>query len=270
VSADAARTSRGLALITNDDGIDSAGLTVLARAAIAVGLEVVVAAPESNSSGASAALSAMQADGRLLTREVSLDGLAGVHAFAVEASPALIAFVGSRGAFGPTPDVVLSGVNHGSNTGHATIHSGTVGAAITAASHGRRALAVSVASMAPEHWPTVSRVCETALAWTMDHDVVGTVISVNVPDIALTDLRGLRSARLAPFGAVQAIVNEAGEGFVSMTFSDVDQPAEPDTDTALLGLGWATATALRAPCESPHINLSSIGSRMEEGVSHAR
>jgi hypothetical protein len=124
--------------------------------------------------------------------------------------------------------------------------------------------------MTPQHWSTVSRVCETAVAWTMGHDVVGTVISVNIPDVAPNRLRGLRGARLAPFGAVQAIVNEVGEGFVSMTFSDVDQPAEPDTDTALLGLGWATATALCAPCESPQINLSTIGSQLEEGMSHAR
>ena len=101
------------ALITNDDGISSEGLRVLAQAAVAAGLDVTVAAPDSERSGSGAAISALEPGGRLLVTEQALDGLDGVPAFAVRASPALIAFVATGGVFGPSPDVVLSGINHG-------------------------------------------------------------------------------------------------------------------------------------------------------------
>src|ERR1700735_3834193 len=105
------------ALITNDDGIDATGLRVLAQAAVAAGLDVTVAAPDSERSGSGTAVSGLEPGGRLLGGRRPLDGLDGVPAFAVGASPALIAFVATGGVFGPVPDLVLSGINHGPNAG---------------------------------------------------------------------------------------------------------------------------------------------------------
>src|SRR5690606_33742122 len=128
--------SRGvLALITNDDGIDATGLRVLADCAIHAGLEVVVAAPSWDSSGAGASLTAVEDDGRVVLREAELAGVTG-RCISIDAAPAFIVRSAMSGAFGARPDVVLSGVNHGPNTGHAVLHSGTVGAALTAATHG--------------------------------------------------------------------------------------------------------------------------------------
>lgn len=87
-------------LVTNDDGIDSAGLQVLASVAAEAGLDVVVAAPHEERSGSSASLVATRADGRLQLREERLPGLDHVRAFAVEATPAYITWAGVRGAFG--------------------------------------------------------------------------------------------------------------------------------------------------------------------------
>jgi len=121
------------ALITHDDGIDSTGLRMLAQVAVAAGLKVTVAAPDGERSGTSAAMSGLAAGGRLLVADRSLDGLEDVATVAVQASPAMIVFVGTRGAFGPPPDIVLAGINRGPNIGRAILHSGTVGAALTAA-----------------------------------------------------------------------------------------------------------------------------------------
>ncbi len=104
------------ALITNDDGIDSAGLRVLAQVAVAAGLKVTVAAPDGERSGTSAAMSGL-AGGRLLVADRALDGLEDVPTVAVQASPAMIVFVGTDGAFGPPPDIVLAGINRGPNIG---------------------------------------------------------------------------------------------------------------------------------------------------------
>lgn len=240
------------ALVTNDDGIDSRGLHLLARLAVEAGLDVVVAAPDQEYSGSSAALTALAEDGRLIVHERRLDGVDAERVLAVEATPGFIVMVGARGAFGPAPDLVLSGVNHGPNTGHAVLHSGTVGATLTGATHGIPGLAVSLvatdSSTGPAVWETAEVVTRRALRWLLDHPQEN-VLNVNVPDVPPDRLRGLRPARLAGFGAVQAEIGESGEGFVTMTFREVDAEPAPDTDVALLREGWATVTALRAPCE---------------------
>src|SRR5215469_4750340 len=121
------------ALITNDDGIGSVGLRLLAEVAAGAGLEVTVAAPDTERSGSGTGLSALEPGGRLRLAEQALPGLDGIRAVAVQASPAFIVYAATGGAFGPVPDIVLSGINVGPNVGHAVLHSGTVGAALTAA-----------------------------------------------------------------------------------------------------------------------------------------
>ena len=91
-------------LVTNDDGIDSHGLHVLASVAVEAGLDVVVAAPHREASGSSAALTSLTADGRLVVHDVELPDLEVDRAVGVEAAPAFIAFVAVRGAFGEPPD----------------------------------------------------------------------------------------------------------------------------------------------------------------------
>src|SRR6201985_2908185 len=125
------------ALITNDDGIDSPGVRILAQVAVAAGLEVTVAAPNGERSGTSAMMSALEAGGRLLVEERKLDGLEDVPTLAVRATPAMIAFVAVHGGFGGRPDLVLSGINRGPNLGRAILHSGPLRGGPGAAAGGR-------------------------------------------------------------------------------------------------------------------------------------
>ena len=157
------------ALITNDDGIDSAGLRTLAQVAVAAGLKVTVAAPDGERSGSSAAMSGLAEGGRVLVEDRTLDGLADVRTVAVQASPAMIVFLGAHGAFGEPPDIVLAGINRGPNVGRAILHSGTVGAALTAQAAGLPAMAVSLASARAEHWDTAAAVATRALTWFLPH-----------------------------------------------------------------------------------------------------
>ncbi|WP_413451947.1 5'/3'-nucleotidase SurE [Georgenia phoenicis] len=240
-------------LITNDDGIKSPGLVVLAEVALEAGCDVVVAAPHRQYSGASASLTSQEVDGRLALVDARPPGLPdGVPSFGVKAAPALIAFVAAYGAFGERPDLVMSGVNLGANTGRATLHSGTVGAAFSAATQGIPALAVSIASADPQHWATARLVTTHAFAWLREQpEDEERVLNVNVPDIPVEQLRGLRPARLASFGAVQARVREKGKHHVMLTYSGVDARDEPGSDHDLLTRGWATATLLTAPYDEP-------------------
>jgi 5'-nucleotidase len=239
-----------LALVTNDDGIDSPGLAVLARVAQKEGFDVLVAAPDQESSGASAALHGAERDGRLLVSERDAPGLPdGARSLAVAADPALIAFVAAYGGFGPKPDLLLSGANRGPNVGNAVLHSGTVGAAFTATALGIPSLAVSVDAEAPTHWDTAERVAAHALGWLARTPLGRRTLNVNVPDVPFEELRGLRQAPLASFGAVHARIAEpeGDDTALVLRYEGTERSTEPESDAGLLARGWATATLLLAP-----------------------
>lgn len=236
------------ALVTNDDGVASPGLHALAAAALKTGWDVVVAAPFRESSGSSASLTALEADGCVVTERREIPDLSQVPVYAVRATPAFIVFTAVRGAFGPI-DLVLSGINRGPNTGTAVLHSGTVGAAMTAASHDRPAMAVSLlAGEGDPHWETACDVVAPLLAEPQQLRR-GTVLNVNVPDVPFEQLRGVRQAPLAKFGAVQLTIKQVGEGFIRVAMQDVEPDTE-HTDASLLAAGYSTVTALRLPCEA--------------------
>jgi 5'-nucleotidase len=254
-----ASSRRLRALITNDDGIDSPGLWALATAARDAGFDVVVAAPHVDASGVGGSVLSVREDDRTRLHRRELPGLPDVPAFAVEGHPAFIVHAAGRGWLDPEPDVVLSGINIGSNLGHAVLHSGTVGAALAASLHGWRALAVSLGTPAvtPErpHWDSALRVLPEVF------DVLlgapeATVLSLNVPDVPVDELRELREARLARFGSVQARVDHISGDDGDVLHSHASQlstPPEPGTDTALLAAGHPTLTELQSVSARPGI-----------------
>jgi 5'-nucleotidase len=246
------------ALVTNDDGIESPGLHALARVALDEGLEVRVAAPTRESSGASASLGAVESDGRVVVESVTIDSLEGASTIAVRAAPAFIVRSAVHGIFGPAPDLVLSGINMGPNTGHAVLHSGTVGAALTAATHGRPALAVSLGSGGDQwHWETAMEHARPVLKWLLDQQAP-LALNLNVPNRASEGVRGLRRAPLAAFGVVQAKVTESGHGYVHLEYSEIDPIQEPESDAGLLAHGWACVTPLSLISEADGVDLSSL------------
>lgn len=246
-------------LVTNDDGIDAPGLAVLARTASEAGLDVVVAAPAEQSSGASAAITAARREGRTPVEAVELPDLPGVPAFAVSAQPGHIVLGALRGWLDPAPRLVLSGINHGANVGRAVLHSGTVGAALTASVLGVSGLAVSLdVALHPtgeRFWssavPLVGRVLELLRA-----APAGTVLSLNVPD--RPGPVELRRAPLAPFGTVQARVEAAQDGPWEMQEVEVPDDPEPGSDSALLTAGYATLTPLAPVGEDLSVELDGV------------
>ncbi|WP_035844423.1 5'/3'-nucleotidase SurE [Kitasatospora azatica] len=241
-------------LVTNDDGIDSPGLRHLALAARRIAEQVVVAAPAQESSGSSAALGAVEEHGRIPVEDRRLTGLDDVPAHAVQALPGFIALIAGQGAFGSPPDLLLSGINRGANTGRAVLHSGTVGAALTAVHDGCRALAVSLDLGSPPHWSAAEEVTAWILPLLLSAPA-GTLFNLNVPNRPLDQLKGVRGAELAPFGTVQTTVTERGRGFVRVSLSEngptADPGAEPRTDADLLAHGYASLSVLTAVSGAP-------------------
>jgi 5'-nucleotidase len=131
-------------LVTNDDGVASPGLHALARALVDDGFDVIVVAPDREMSGSAAAIGQVHVNEGIDAERVDLPRLDGVPAYAVAGPPGLCVVTARLGGFGDPPDLVVSGINPGCNTGRAVLHSGTVGAALTAANFGCRGLAVSI------------------------------------------------------------------------------------------------------------------------------
>ncbi|MCY3953043.1 MAG: 5'/3'-nucleotidase SurE [bacterium] len=238
-------------LVTNDDGIGAPGLAALARRAVAAGHDTFVLAPRQEMSGSGASMGSLALHHPIEVRPWTIPTLNGVPAHAAAATPAACAILGCLGAVGPPPDLVLSGINHGFNVGRSALHSGTVGAAITAAAWGAKGLAVSTAWADGEvHWETAAAVALDLSGWLMDADDLR-ALNVNVPNTPHDELRGVRWATLAPVGAIRSAIvgieeTADGEGFRVLTdHKSTDPAAAPrDSDRALVAGGWVTLTGL--------------------------
>jgi 5'-nucleotidase len=236
-------------LITNDDGIDAQGLHVLARHTVAAGHDVVVVAPNTDASGSGAAIGLFHADSHIDVARVQIRGC-DAPAWSLVGPPGLCALAGRLGAFGPPPELVLSGINAGLNTGRAILHSGTVGAALTAQNFGAKGLAVSVAAGDPWRWDTAATIAVEVLDVLADAPA-RSVLNLNVPALEREQVKGVRWARLAAFGAVRAAIAPAeSDGTLQIELRHTDQNLPPDTDTALCDAGFATLTTIVGIAES--------------------
>jgi 5'/3'-nucleotidase len=241
---------RPYTLITNDDGIDCEGLWHLAGAAAEAGLDVVVAAPAKEASGSSAAMHGAFREGHRVEAEArELPGpAAGLTAYAVDGTPALIVTLAAWGGFGGRPSLVLSGVNRGPNTGQGVLHSGTVGAALTAAGHGIPAAAFSLDvderdPDAPSHWPTAALVAREVIP-VLPGLRAATTLNVNIPNISPVRLGGIRLGHLATFGAFQMSVRGPDTGYLQISLEGARSGPQPGSDSALLAAGLACVTPL--------------------------
>jgi len=251
-------------LVTNDDGVHAPGLAAVTRAlagwaaAASAGedRQVVVLAPLINHSGASAAVGTVYERDAIAYRSVVIEGAEEVPTYGLDASPALSVIVGALGAFGPRPDLVVSGINLGVNVGRSVLHSGTVGAVLTGAQLGLRGLAVSLRSGgAEDHWETASALA-VGLLPAIAASPAGSVWNLNVPSVAPELLRGVRHGRISTAGIIKSASESVhlepaggtGEGSVRLTLGaavpslgDVGDEA-PEDDGALVAAGFASLT----------------------------
>lgn len=232
-------------LVTNDDGLHAPGLTHLAAAAAAAGHDVTAVAPASNFSGSGAAIGDLGAESRVRCRDMTLAGLEHVQSIELDAPPALCVVSSVLEAFGERPEVVLSGINPGLNTGRSTLHSGTVGAALTAANLGIPAVAVSIAGHEPDvvNWDLAADVAVSAGEWVYAQPDLVT-LNLNLPDRRRADLAGIRLASLAPMGAVHAEVRQRDDEWLTLGFGETTIELPEDSDSRLVSEGFLAVTAI--------------------------
>src|ERR671939_1423620 len=126
-------------LLTNDDGIQATGLNELRRALLAVpGIDLAVIAPNSNRSATARSITTRRP---LEVEEVQFDD--GTVGYATDGTPVDCVRLASLGLVGDQPELIVSGINHGSNLGDDITYSGTVAAALEGVVLGIPAIAVS-------------------------------------------------------------------------------------------------------------------------------
>jgi len=235
-------------LLTNDDGIESPGLHALAIALQERGHEITVVAPREDMSGVGAAIGRIRADRRIETVPASVPGAPGLSAYSIAGPPGLAVMAACLGAFGDPPDLVVTGVNAGPNLGHACLHSGTVGAALTAATFGISALATSVDVSDPMQWATACSVLDEPLGL-LARLPAATVLNLNAPALPEGQLRGLHWATLDRFGRVRVALAATGDRWLQMEYRSNETDLDPGCDTALIERGYATLTAIEGISE---------------------
>lgn len=183
-------------LISNDDGVHAAGLHALYAEVKKIAREVVVVAP----------LEERSTTGHSLTIHKPLRMISiSKDFYGVSGSPADCVYLGIRQVMKQMPDLVISGINRGANLGQDVYYSGTVSAAREACILGLPAMAVSLSvnfdRPPPEsklHYESAAKLAVRMIRRMQNLQLPHhTLLNLNVPDLPLTRIKGIR---LAPQG----------------------------------------------------------------------
>jgi 5'-nucleotidase len=230
--------ARPLIFVTNDDGIQSPGLHVLANSVAHLG-DVMIVAPNAQQTAMSRAFP--QVEWEFTEIPMTLDTGESVLSYGIEGSPAQAVRGGVLLLAERKPDLLISGINYGENLGAGVTISGTVGAAIEGAAQGIPSLAVSLETEM-HHYRSYSDEVQFEVAghfaarvseWLLSHGMPRhtDLLKLDVPSRAtrVTELRITRLSRQNYFHPeIEAL--EGRRRFVGLTRQiDVDT-LEPDSD----------------------------------------
>lgn len=233
-------------LVTNDDGIREPGLVAVAGDLARAGHEVHVLGPTRERSGSSAGFATVVDGARIPFEAIELDGLPGIIAQAIDAPPALAVKAACAGALGWKPDLVVSGVNPGFNTGRMVLHSGTVGAALTAASHNVPSLAVSTSEADTTGFATAAALATWIVDLAGTESLPAAALNLNVPARPLADLEGIMAASFSDISVSDVGFALVDGAFVVHRWQNLP-PFVSGTDADHLHEGCATVSAVAPP-----------------------
>src|SRR5512134_579633 len=168
-------------LVTNDDGVYSPGIQLLARRLKALD-EVVIVAPDRERSAAGHSMTLH----RPLLIEQLKDGV-----YSVNGTPTDCVNIAVKGLLKETPKLVVSGINKGPNMGDDVTYSGTVAGAIEALILGVPSFAISLAARQDFRFGDAAEVAlQVARQIIAEGEAEGTLLNVNVPNLPAAELKG--------------------------------------------------------------------------------
>ena len=232
-------------LITNDDGIYSEGLAAIA-AELGKEHEVTVVAPDTQRSACGHSITMNLP---LTLQKARIEGLK-MDCYAASGTPADCVKLGVYGILKAKPDMIVSGINRGSNIGTDILYSGTVSAALEGAMLGIRSFALSVDGEKPAHYKDAAQMfCTLLPQLSGEHHPANIVVNINFPDAAPEKIIGITAV---PQGVTQynGELNERshprGHTYYWLSGELQKTPDDaPDTDVKLLKKGYIVVTPLR-------------------------
>src|SRR5919201_938844 len=177
-------------LLTNDDGVLAPGLRALRKELLKLG-EVVVVAPAAEQSAVGHSITLLTP---LLVQEV-MEESGQFMGWAVEGRPADCVKLALSELLPDPPDLIVSGLNAGSNAGINVLYSGTVAAAIEGAFFHRTSIAVSLEYTKPKlDFPRAAALARRVIEQILEHQPdPGTLFNVNIPSLDKGPIRGIRT-----------------------------------------------------------------------------
>jgi len=229
-------------LITNDDGIYALGIRALWRAMSEIG-NVTVIAPDREQSAVGHAITVSDP---LRVKEVKrADGFRG---FAVDGTPSDCVKIGIQALLSEKPDVVVSGINHGSNTGNNIIYSGTVSAATEGTMMDIPSVAVSINSFEYRDFGGAQSAAKKVVLKVLEKGLSKkTLLNVNVPAIPEKDIKGYKitqQGNTAFKDSFEKREDPRGNTYYWMTGKMIDPDGELYYDQKAISQGYVSITPI--------------------------
>jgi 5'-nucleotidase len=236
-------SKKPLILITNDDGINALGINKLIESIASLG-EIVVVAPDGPRSGMSGAISSVNPIRiSLLKNENDL------KIYSCTGTPVDCIKIGVDRISGRKPDLLVSGINHGSNAAVCVIYSGTVGATLEGCVIGIPSLAVSLADYSPNaDFSEAARMGRIVAEKVLQNGLPkGVCLNLNVPNIP--KVKGLKVSSQTPgcwTKEFEEMRDPSGRSVYWLTGEFLNQdPDNVNNDEWALANGYAALVPLR-------------------------
>lgn len=226
-------------LLSNDDGIQSEGLMALEESIAEVG-EIYTVAPDRAQSSMSHALT--------LHRPLRVHEL-GPRRLSVDGTPVDCVKLALSGLLPVRPNLVISGINKGPNLGDDIIYSGTVSAAIEGALLGIPAIAVSLVTFKDFDFRAAAEFTATLVQRIAEQGIPPkTLLNVNVPPVAKSELKGWRVTRMGKRHYSETIVERVdprGVKYYWIGGDDLGFANDEGTDCYAVHEGYVSVTPLQ-------------------------
>jgi 5'-nucleotidase len=232
-------------LLTNDDGIYAKGLECLYDAISDLG-KVSIVAPDREMSATSHSITMTNP---LRIKSVHRNG--SHWGIAVTGTPSDAAKLGMTTLLPEKPNLLISGINQGVNTGLAAIYSGTVAAAAEGAFQSITSLAVSLASKQHQDFQPAAQIIREITKKLLNPDITFprmTLLNINIPPIPMVDMKGIRLTRQGLGGfrdAYDRRLDPRGHEYYWLDGGGFIFDKHEETDDFLVQQGYVTITPLR-------------------------
>lgn len=237
-------------LITNDDGIFAKGIRELARAVRPFG-EVVVVAPDKPQSGKSHAVTLDNPLWYVVSKFEDAD-----RAFKCTGTPSDCIKIALYRIMGRKPDLILSGINHGSNSSVNILYSGTMGAAMEGAIHRIPSIGFSLLSFSSDaDFAIAAKYAAVIVEKTIAHldSLPFSCLNVNIPCLPEDQIKGIKVVRQSRGEWIEDFVrnfhpaNKRPYYWLTGEYNDLE-PDSPDTDTTVLKNGYISIQPVTIDC----------------------